>query len=83
MVGSDCSRMRLPQAVDEDGGDPRALVGAAGLLLDDRGQDRRVPPASGTAGPASAAARSRFSACFCAACIALTICWRVMPRSNL
>ena len=39
MVGSDCSFMRLHEAVDEDAGDTRALVGAAGLLLDDRGQD--------------------------------------------
>ena len=28
----------LPQPVGEDGGDPAALVGAAGFLLDDRGQ---------------------------------------------
>ena len=39
MVGSDSSRFLLLEPVDEDRGDARALLGLAGFLLDDGGED--------------------------------------------
>ena len=73
----------LLQPVDEHGGDARALVRLAGLLLDDGGErdellrrlDRQV---GGSGAPRPPAARGR-----CACCMRWIICSRVVPRREL
>ena len=70
----------LVQPVDEDGGDARALVAAAGFLLDDRGQRDEFVDVGERQVRRRAVPRCSSTSFFWSASILSMICWRVVPR---
>ena len=83
MVGSDCSFMRLLRRLTKTPATRGALVGPAGLLLDDGGEDHHLLAGVFTGTSAVRRGQIWLSTSRCLARIRLTICCRVVPRSNL